>query len=258
MSHPTYDEFKHTHVNSEETGYIIKTGEGRLYLLENSKFIQRAEKAIRYLFYVAFVTVILFVSISDKQWPMLRIDKVLVPILLAPLTSRLLYRRARFRELEPGSAEYETLKNKNFGQPPGRLQFILLGLLFLLLFLNSFTFTYLKSLIYQEAQITSVQVNSEEFDPRTGDAPAVFRVSDTGDDYHLRVTTICVPEKATVTADGEPTWGYRIPYFSFFWQADYFSQQQDFFIERSLIRDGSVVTFECGDLTREWVFDLPD
>lgn len=256
MSYPTYDEFKHSQVRSKEVGYIVKTADSRLFIVENGKFIQSAVSTVKLLAYMGICMYIL----TKTNWPMLLIDSALIPVVFAALASRLLYRQARFRELEPDSSEFTAVKDEKFGKPLSRPMFVLMGIGLLILFLNSFTFTYLRSLIYDEARVTSVEVNNERFENINSETPSVIRIaSDTRDkDYFISITTVCTPDKATLTVDDRRVDGKNFVPLGIFWSDEYFSQEYHCKLSRAGIHDGSVVTFERGSLVREWVLDLPD
>ncbi len=252
---PTFEEFKRSHKHIKKTGYIVKVAEDRYYIVENGALISRASGAVRFVLGASVLAMIAYLFSANGNWMNTFFDQIFYPIIIFHLVSWLFYRFARFRELEQDSSELLAAKKEEFGQPLSQTSFILLGIGLLLLFLNTFTFAYLRSLVYNDAQITSVEVNLVEFDVPDPGTPAVLSVSDPkDDDYTVYITTVRTADKASVTVDGRPQQGWNYTNFFFFWDEDYFKREFFCHIKPTLIHDGSVLTFTCGSLHREWVF----
>lgn len=259
MSQPTPEEF--IHCRSKEMSDVVETADGRLFRVENNRLINGLKTAVRVLATIAFF-IIFYIILYDSLWPQLNIDMNLVIVFLALLTTRLLYYRARFTELEPGSDEFEAASEGGFSKPTGRFMFIALGVVILAVFLHSFTFTYMRSLIYNEARIESVRIYSYDletpFDTETT-SPSTTQIvylpsNNPGGDFNFIVTTVCTPSLAVLSIDGQPYTGItdRRLFPSWFWASDYFRQEYWVNPQYSDIRDGSTLTLTCGSLHREW------
>jgi hypothetical protein len=260
MSLPTPEEF--IHCRNKELDDVARTADGRLFKVENNKLINGWGTAIRVLATLSFSAIILVSNLKNNAWPALQIDMYLVTWFFSWLAFRLLYYRARFTELEPGTNEYEAASEAEFKKPYRRLIFIALGIGILAVFLHSFTFTYIRSLIYNEARIESVKISDSDFEIvlNTDSDPASVQTiyvpaKHSSSYFDIDVTTVCTPARTVLTIDGKPFTGItdRDLYLNWFWDADYFRQHYWFSPEYADIHDGSTLALTCDNLRREWI-----
>jgi hypothetical protein len=260
MNQPTPEEF--IHCRSKELNDVVQTADGRLFRVENNRLINGLKTAVRVLASIAISIITISYTLHDAFWAQLNIDMNLAIAFLAWLATRLLYYRARFVELEPGGDEVEAASEGGFSKPTNRFVFIAMGIFLLALFLHSFTFTYLRSVIYNEARIESVRIYDD--DPgmvfntdniSLSDAQTVYLPSNHPNGYlGIDVTTVCTPSLAVLSIDGQPFTGinYRRLLPNWFWASDYFRQECWFNPQYANIRDVSTLTLTCGSLHREW------
>ncbi len=73
---------------------------------------------------------------------------------------------------------------------------------------------------------------------------------------NISVSTSGSPEPLQLALDGKSMPVYNDFELRWFWDSDYFVQCG--YIDYADIRDGSTLTLTCGNLHREWVFDVAD
>ncbi len=253
---PTYDEFNHSKIRNQKLGYFVRAADNRIFAIENGIVTHKISSVLSGVLVVAFL--ICFKFVIENDWPIMLFDNVLFPIIFSALSTRLLFYFARFRELDIDSEEYSAVRDEKYGKPFNRLFFILSSLALLFLFLNSYSFACLRSLIYNEAQITKAMFQSEHIPFDNAEALTELYLSPDEEDCNLTIHTICTPALATITVDGYTIKSRSFKSFSFFWDSDYFWQEIFKNISRDIIHDGSVIAFDCGTIHREWVIKLTE
>ncbi len=276
MNQPTPDEFSRFHVRSKLIGDVVKTRHGQYFNVQNYDTLRIWKTGLNTL--LALVLVILgalslFNYLPEySMMPTLLLDFILAAAFLLWLLPRLLYRFASFRFIPPESHEHLIASETKFPKRNNPLASVALGLVLLAVFLHSFTFQYIRSLIDDDPRMISVGIYADAPDETTlwytddftDSAPASVQVDDSffRDELDLNVTfsrTDDLPMR--LSADGQPFAGFvsREVHFNWFWQDDYFHQTYSFTVYNiSEFRDGSTLTLTCGDLHQEWVIEMAD
>ncbi len=245
---------------------VIKTRSGRYFWFDkDSRKRFWLTRIAFFLFVMAFNTVIYLTNrISLPQNSIFDVAFLLL-CLLCPVL-RLVYKATRFEELEPGSANAEEACTWRYYPVIRKAGVSALAALSVFCLLNSFATLAIRSAVENAPRIHSIELEAGdepvhmEADTYKGDnVVELTRLQSKGTVY-IHVTTAGTPYHAELSLDGRPIemeqWRKRM---SWFWERDYFICEYYGEIRVSNnIPDGSTLTLTCGDLSREWVFEVAD
>lgn len=245
-------------------GNVIKTHSGRYFWFDkDSRKRFWLTRIAFFLFVMAFNTVIYLTNrISLPQNSIFDVAFLLL-FLLWPVL-RLVYKATRFEELEPGSANAEEACTWRYYPIIRKTAFSALAALSVFCLLNSYTALAIRSAVENAPRIHSIEFQAGdesvhmEAGAYKGDNVVELTRHQSKGTVNIHVTTAGTTYHAELSLDGrqielEP---WR-KYMSWFWERDYsFCEYFGAIRVSNNIRDGSVLTLNCGSLTREWVFDV--
>lgn len=242
---PTYNEYAFS-----RTENVVQTADGLYFNVSTPKFTS----AIRVLLYFLFVGLYIWLIFRRSEgfiWPHLMLEAQLFLLLVLQVSNYIGYRLTSFREISADDEDHAEVSAWHYGKPGFSAGKILLVLVLVFLLLNSFSVTYLRSVINHDAQVESIN------DEAVTEDTQVITVPYNSYDQTLYIQIIRTSQPAEFTFDGMPLENYsRNLLFSWIWEEGYFRQRYELFLDD--IHDGSVLNLTCGDITREWVFDVAD
>ncbi len=235
----------------------VKTRSGRYYIFD---LYTRKRRWFSIMLPVLF-NALLFSSLLIS--PNVIFDVVIVNVLLFCLVFKLEYNSYHFKEFEMAQASTDPSVWR-YRPALRKTGLCALALLMVFSLINSFSALAIKSAIENNPQIQIMEVRTDndevytEIDiDGTTDTIILSQFGSEGTVY-IQITTVRTPSRVSLCLDGKPLEYYHADFISWFWNTDYVSRFYTFFTDGLDIRDGSVLTLTCGDLVREWVFEVPD
>ncbi len=257
---PTYTDY----LFHREGSYILSRGEYFTVINHKRRFLYWA---IGFGVLLAAIGILMWLEITDRIWPVWMHDVHLAAIPLFFLVTWLQYRRAHFINVKEGTEDWEKASKQVFSAIAQIIWIVMLLFNFLLFAPNGFTVSYIRSQLDGGGQVRSARITIADGEELFDDvylAEKTMMISipkKKSAVVEVNVTVIRTPASLIVSLDGQPLppgeWTYRTSHFYASW-SEYFKQYGYYTIPTSDIRDGSVLTLTCGDLYREWVFEVAD
>ena len=244
-------------INSEG---FIKSNDGQYFKAEHNKVVKRISKINHYLFLILPICILLM---ETKIWPNLFME-IFLAVLLTDLSIDILdYRLTRFYPVYAGSHEYDVAHS---GAHPRRWGSIIKVLLFVaaaatcvFALLNSYCVMLIRSAFGQGGEITQAAADVGGHYIGSVMETDVIPLSKALTIAEVDFTIANTPLVSEFRLDGQsiPTDdAERDMLYSPIWDQHYFTCEYDVYLPE--VRNGSILTMDCGNLHREWTFRISD
>ncbi len=244
---------------------FVKSTSGGFYTPVNS----RKAKALYFVVFLAFEVMLFTVWIltmhRGQLWPTRMIDFLLLLNLGNLLCQYPHYRFTRYERIPEDSEAYARASTLKYPSKATVISMSLLAAILLLVALQSTGASYVRYWLDGGAMITQADISIGGHDKPlplaqealSGDAPMLQIPAASGSpSVSVSVTTSGSPEPLQLMLDGKAARVFADQELRWFWDANYFVQCG--YIDDADVHDGSVLTLTCGELTREWVFEVAD
>ena len=247
------------------SGNVIETKDGRCYVINKPAWYMLCQ--IAYIILCLPVLICPLYYVFGSYWPNVIFDYLFMLMAIPFVISVIRYRNAPFAPADHCTAD----RNKpNRCVKLAAACFVLLVSLFFLL--NGVGVSSLRSLIDGGGRLQSLYVShkhsNDEWhftciynDDGTGRITTEPLPADVRFHRHgIEINVMHTPATANFLLNGKPPWGdVECDMESFwFWENDYLLTNYYFESKYGAIRDGSTLTLTCGDLYREWVFEVDE
>ena len=261
---PTYRDYLF-----HDNGKYIRSG-GQYYSIVTSKKRKIVFRTVRISFLVIVIGLLIWLMCSNTSGPNLGDasgpnlgDGFLTVCLITEILSILKYRHARFVIVPEGSDAYREASELQYSASSKVKEVVLTCVVLIILVPGSYTVSYIRSLADHSGGIVSTSIESREdilySSENVTEENILVSVPDLADhSLFADITVTQSPSHARLMLDGQPLPDKYQPQMggSTLFSNDYFKQSTLFSIPVSQLHDGSTLTLTCGDLRREWTFDL--
>ncbi len=263
---PTYKDYKQSHAE----GNVIMTPDGSLFAILNMWLYKLFNFFSNILLgTVGFISAIMV--LFNGMWPNLMFDFFFAAFVLSHFLGYPKYILLRFIRLEPGNLDH---KEASSWFPPQQEQRqnsskvldiagkVILACMAIFILLNSHTTVLVRSL-FDSPRLVSAEIlqngSIDILDDSSSTSTVITIPTNLSNELDVQVVMAYTAETAEFALDGKPviddfTLGDKA--LSLFWQPDYLMRRYD--LNLTKIRDGSTLTLTCGDLHREWVFEVDE
>ena len=252
---PTYKDYLfHTENRYTKSG-------GRYYTIAKEKTSIR-----NWLFlgvYFAASTALIVLSITNVIWPawLGEMWLLFVPVYILLTIRR--YNRARFILVQEDTEDWQKASKRIFSGVT-MIVWIVVVLSSLILYSpGGFTVSYIRSQLDNNAAVEMDTIGGEKYysAENSSDKRVPYTISYYKGDFWIKIQVLRTPHTARLSLDGQPLPQKDQPRKSvttILDMPDYFKQGYFFSIPGDKLHDGSTLTLTCGDLVREWVFEVAD
>ena len=258
---PTYKDY----LFYEKDGYI-RSGERYFAITEERTSIF---SIVTYVLMIAAFAFVLWLTTSDLIWHAWLGEAYLLLWAHSIFRSVRHFRLCRFKPLPQNTPAWCDARELKYS--PGKkiifiaAQAVVLIMGMLALASGGFTISLIRSqldgggIVYAEFSVDSTGTFYED-SYATEESVMILLPDPTGRDIQLNLAVVHTPDIARLSLDGIPLPDDQQPYRiqNMLDLQDYFKQETYFRMSGNLLHDGSVLTLTCGELTREWVFEVAD
>ena len=244
---------------------IIKSADGSYYTPASEKAKYTYVGILLVLSIVTFV--LLQFLYSRTFWPR-NFDFTLGFVMVIVLSYSLAYLFTQYERIPESSEDHRYASSLNFSSIPAIVTLIFFSVVFIFLILQSTGMTYMRywlsggsvRVIQTSIEIRgdddSLLYNTDDFDSNGGVIQIPSLPADASAD--IKIITSDSPEPLMLSLDGNNDVCVQPAYVqqNWIWMTDYFVQEGYLFDPD--IHDGSILTLTCGDLYREWVFEVDE
>ncbi len=263
---PTYKDYKQSHTE----GNVIMTPDGSLYAILNMWLYKLFKFFSNVLLgAVGFISAIMV--LFNGMWPNLIFDFYFAAFVLSHFLTYPKYILLRFIRLEPGNLDHKEASSWFPPQQEKRQTSskifdiagkVILACMAVFILLNSHTAQFVRSL-FDSPRLVSARIlqngSIEILDESSSTSPVITIPSNLSNEFDVQFVMAYTAETAEFALDGKPVtddFSMGDKDISLFWQPDYLKRRYD--LNLTKVHDGSTLTLTCGDITREWVFEVPD
>ena len=251
---PTYWEYRF----ANQDGYI-KTTDGQYFKTEISKAAKWVLFGLTLIFfvlcfgsyYLGITHGIAYYNLNAKLF-----DFIMIPILFHVFHNPFEYRLTKYYLVQEDTKDSETAKNIVFPQKRFRkAAFILAFPVWIFMLMNSNLAMVLYSTAAHNPTVIEVSVEAPDQDAVPVNDANTIMLQHFSHNASMEITITKAVYRAKFYLDGEECAAFDdISDFSvhFFWEEYY--PRNEYTVLLSDINDGSVLTMDCGNLHREWIF----
>ncbi len=262
MGRPTFREY----LLSNRSGYT-RSKDGWYFADASSKALHEITKSVFVLIIIAMLIAdfVFSIELKTQTWfDFSGTDLALCIFILAPIGFFTVYRLSRFRRLDEGTEEYNNAVNQKRHPKLNTMRLTFNVLLFIFLLSFSTPAAYAYSLFVPPSTDISVNTDSNELvysenGSANGTAVVVLPAEYDSAPLSVGITTRHEPSPLQLNLNGYSLDVIVSRFHNTGWPWNgFFSQHCRFNIPSDAVPDGSTLTLTCGDLYREWVFDMKD